>query len=70
MKKNIGNTDKLVRLVLALVIALLYFFNLISGTLAIVLGIVAALLVLTSLVNFCPLYPLLKISTNKKEEKK
>ncbi|MFH1118383.1 MAG: DUF2892 domain-containing protein [Bacteroidota bacterium] len=65
MKKNIGNTDKLIRLVIALVIAVLYFFNLISGTLAIVLGIIALAMVITSLLNFCGLYAIFGCSTCK-----
>lgn len=69
MKKNVGNTDKLIRLVIALAIALLYFFNVISGTAAIVLGIIAVVMVITSLINFCPLYTLFKINTCKKEGK-
>lgn len=55
MKKNVGNTDKLIRLVIALVIAVLYFMDVISGTLALVLGIVAIAMVATSLLNFCGL---------------
>jgi len=65
MKKNIGNTDKLIRLILALVIAVLYFLNVITGTLALVLGIVAVVLVATSLLNFCGLYAILGINTCK-----
>jgi hypothetical protein len=65
MKKNIGETDKVIRLVLAALIAVLYFTNIIQGALAIVLGIVAVVLTLTSLVNFCPLYTLLGKSTCK-----
>lgn len=69
MKKNIGNTDKLIRLLLALLIAVLYFTNIITGTLAIILGIVALMLVITSLVNFCGLYTLLGINTCKRPAK-
>jgi hypothetical protein len=65
MKKNIGNTDKLLRLGGALLIAVLYFLNAISGTTAIVLGILAIVLALTSLVNFCPLYTFLGMNTCK-----
>lgn len=65
MKKNIGNTDKLIRLAIALLIAILYFLNVITGTLAIILGIVAVALVITSLLNFCGLYAILGISTCK-----
>ena len=70
MKKNIGNTDKLIRLVLALVVAVPYFLNIISGTLAIVLGIFALVMVLTSLMNFCGLYAIFGCSTCKSEGKK
>ena len=65
MKKNIGNTDKLIRLLLALLVAVLYFTGVISGTLAIILGIVAVALVVTSMVRFCGLYTLLGINTCK-----
>jgi hypothetical protein len=68
MKKNIGNTDKLIRLLIALVIAVLYFMNLISGTLAIILGVVALAMVVTSLLNFCGLYAILGCSTCKTKE--
>ncbi len=65
MKKNVGNTDKLIRLVIALVIAVLYFAGLISGTLAIVLLIVALAMIVTSLLGFCGLYAILGFSTCK-----
>ncbi|HPG32717.1 MAG: DUF2892 domain-containing protein [Lentimicrobium sp.] len=65
MKKNVGSTDKLIRLVIALVIAVLYFLDIISGTLAIVLGIVALAMVVTSLLNFCGLYAIFGCSTCK-----
>lgn len=69
MKPNIGSTDKIIRIVAALLIVILYFFNVISGTLGIILLIVAALLIITSLISFCPLYPILKINTiSKKKE--
>lgn len=67
MTKNMGSTDKIVRLLVAAVIAVLYFTGIISGTLAIVLGIVAIIFVLTSLISFCPLYTLLGINTCKKK---
>lgn len=65
MKKNIGNTDKLIRLVVALAIAVLYFADLISGTLAIILGVVALAMVATSLMGYCGLYSILGCSTCK-----
>jgi len=64
-----GALDRAIRTLLALVVILLYLFNLISGVAAIILGIFAVIFLLTSLVSFCPLYVLLKISTLKKSEK-
>jgi hypothetical protein len=58
-----GNTDKLIRLVIAAIIAVLYYTGTISGTLALVLGIFAVIFTLTSLVNFCPLYTLMGVNT-------
>mgnify|MGYP003826518647 FL=1 len=58
-----GNTDKLIRLVIAVIIAVLYYTGTISGTLALVLGIFAVIFTLTSLVNFCPLYTLMGVNT-------
>lgn len=65
MKRNMSQTDKTIRLVIATVIVLLYYFDIISGTLAVVLGALAIIFVLTSLINFCPLYTLLGINTCK-----
>lgn len=66
MKKNMGNTDKIVRVLLAVIIAALYFTNTITGTLGIVLLVLAGVFVLTSLISFCPLYALFGLSTCKK----
>lgn len=66
MKKNMGSTDKIIRIAIAVVIAILYFTNTISGTLALVLGIFAAIFILTSFIVFCPLYSPFGISTRKK----
>lgn len=65
MKKNMGTLDKGIRLVIAIAIALLYFFNAISGTIAYVLMTVAIIFLLTSFINFCPLYTLFGINTCK-----
>jgi hypothetical protein len=67
MKKNMGTIDKVIRILVAVVIAVLYFTHIISGTLAIILLIVAGVFILTSLVSFCPLYTALGIKTTKKE---
>ncbi|MDD3078226.1 MAG: DUF2892 domain-containing protein [Paludibacter sp.] len=70
MKANIGSTDKLVRLGLAIVLIVLFYKEVITGTLGIIGLVVALLLTVTSLISFCPLYPLFKINTAKKKEKK
>jgi hypothetical protein len=67
MKKNMGRADKTIRIFIAAVIALLYYTDVISGTLAIVLMVFAIIFVVTSLISFCPLYTLLGINTCKKE---
>lgn len=66
MKKNMGSVDRIIRIILAVVVAVLYFTNQISGTAAIILGILAIIFLLTSLVGFCPLYVPFKLSTRKK----
>jgi len=63
MKKNMGNSDRLIRILLAVVVAVLYFTHTITGTLSIVLMVIAGIFVLTSLISFCPLYTLMGIST-------
>ena len=60
-----GSADKLVRVLIAAVIGILYYMDKITGTLAYVLMAVAIILLITSLVNFCPLYKLLGINTCK-----
>ena len=67
MKKNMGSIDKIVRIVLALVVVILYFTNVVSGVLGSVLLVVAGIFVLTSLFSFCPLYLPFGISTCKKK---
>ncbi|MGC9396316.1 MAG: YgaP family membrane protein [Anaerolineae bacterium] len=65
MVKNMGTVDRVVRVVVAILIAILYFTNVISGALAIILGILALVFVATSFIGFCPLYVPFKISTRK-----
>jgi Inner membrane protein YgaP-like, transmembrane domain len=66
MIKNIGSADRIIRILAAIVIAILYFTHKITGTLGIILGILAIIFLLTSLVGFCGLYVPFKISTKKK----
>ncbi|KIC91097.1 DUF2892 domain-containing protein [Flavihumibacter sp. ZG627] len=63
MKKNMGNTDRIIRLVLAAVFAYLYFGGIVTGTWGIVLLVLGVVFVLTSLVGFCPLYTLVGMNT-------
>ncbi len=65
MKRNMGMTDKRVRILAALIIAGLYFADMIPGTLGIVLMVVAVIFLATSLMNFCPLYSIFGISSCK-----
>lgn len=65
MKKNMGTLDRLVRTLLAILVGVLYYLNIISGTVAIVLGILAVVFLLTSLVSTCPLYMPFGLSTKK-----
>lgn len=64
-----GTADKIARILVALIIAGLYFANIISGTLAIVLLVLAGIFILTNFIGFCPLYLPFGISTRKKESK-
>jgi len=65
MKKNMGQIDRIIRLALAVLVAVLYFTGVISGTWAIILGILAVIFLVTGLVGTCPLYKVLGISTLK-----
>ncbi|HMT35660.1 MAG TPA: DUF2892 domain-containing protein, partial [Chitinophagaceae bacterium] len=67
MKNNMGTLDKVVRIVIALVIAGLYFAEKISGTTAIILLSLAIIFIITSFLSFCPLYLPFGISTRKKD---
>lgn len=69
MKKNMGNTDRIIRLVIAGVLTLLWFQNIITGTAGIIALIVAAVFVVTSLVSFCPLYTILGINSSSTKAK-
>ena len=67
MKQNIGTIDKVIRVLLAVIVVALYFTHVISGTLAIILLVLGAILVVTSIVGICPLYMPIRLSTRKKE---
>jgi hypothetical protein len=63
MKKNMGNVDRTVRILLAVVFAVLYFSGTVTGTMGYVLLALGAIFVLTSLVSFCPIYAIVGLST-------
>jgi hypothetical protein len=65
MTKNMGSVDRVIRVILAIVVILLYLAGTITGVGAIILGIIAAIFIITSIVGYCPLYVALKISTKK-----
>ena len=69
MKTNMGTTDRIIRLIVVAAIAGLYFAGQLSGTVAIVLGVVAVAFLGTSLIGWCPAYLPLGISTCKAEKK-
>jgi hypothetical protein len=63
MKTNVGTIDKVIRIALAIVFAVLYFTGTVSGTLGIILLILGGVFLLTSLMGTCPLYSMVGIST-------
>lgn len=63
MKKNMGSTDKIVRIILAAVFSTLYFTGTVTGTLGLVLVILGGVFIATSLISFCPLYSIFGMST-------
>lgn len=64
-----GTADRIIRVIIAAIIAILFFTNVITDTLGIILLVLAVVFVLTSLVSFCPLYLPLGISTCAKKSK-
>jgi len=67
MKVNMGRTDRTLRLALAIVAAVLIYTRQLTGTWAVVIGVLAVVFAVTSLVGFCPLYVPLGLSTRKKD---
>jgi len=69
MKNNIGNIDRIIRLLLAAVLITLFLANAIDGWLNYLLLAFSGVLILTSLMRFCPLYPIIGINTCQKKNK-
>jgi len=66
MTKNMGTVDRLIRTLLALLVGVLYYAGVISGTTAVILGVIAVVFLLTSLISTCPLYMPFGLSTRNK----
>ncbi|HRI20730.1 MAG TPA: DUF2892 domain-containing protein [Panacibacter sp.] len=63
MKKNMGKSDRIIRILIALIVGFLYYNGTITGTLGIVLLVLAGVFVLTSFIGFCPIYSVFGINT-------
>jgi hypothetical protein len=68
MKQNMGGADRIIRILLAAVLAYLYFSGTVTGTLGLVLVVLGGVFLLTSLVGFCPLYTLIGLNTCPRKE--
>lgn len=66
MKQNVGNIDRIIRLLLAALFVFLYYKGIVSGTTGIIVLVLAVVFALTAIIRFCPLYLPFKIFTNKK----
>lgn len=67
MKKNMGNTDRIIRVIAAIVFAVLYFTGTVTGTFGIILVVLGAVFLATSFISFCPLYTLFGMNTGGKK---
>ena len=68
MKKNMGLADKIIRIIVAVVFAVLFFAKVVTGTVGIILLVLGAVFLLTALIGFCPLYLPIGINTGKKDK--
>ena len=67
MKTNMAMADRVIRSIIAVVIVVLYFTGVLNGTLALILGLVAVVFLLTGIISFCPIYRLFGLSTVREE---
>lgn len=70
MKKNMGSADRIIRVIVAVVLGVLYFTGVISGVLGIVILVISGIFVATSFISFCPIYAPFGIKTCAIKEKK
>lgn len=67
MKANMGPLDKAIRIILAIVFAMVFITKMVEGALGMILLVLGGIFLLTSIISFCPLYTILGISTCKKK---
>lgn len=67
MKKNIGKTDKMIRIILAIILVSLDFFRVVDSPYAWILTLLGIVLAGSTLISFCPLYTIFGINTNKSD---
>lgn len=67
MKKNMGNTDRIIRVIAAIIFSVLYFTDTVTGTAGLVLVILGAVFLATSFISFCPLYTFVGLNTCEKK---
>jgi hypothetical protein len=65
MKKNVGSIDQIIRYLLAALFIILFFTNVVSGVLGYILLALAAIFIVTALLNFCPIWWIVGVRTNK-----
>jgi pilus assembly protein TadC len=68
MTKNIGSADKIIRFLIALIIGVLYFTNVLTGTIGIIMLVIGGILAATALINFCPIWAGFGMKTTSSEE--
>lgn len=68
MKKNMGNTDRIIRVIAAIVFAVLYFTGTVTGAIGLVLVVLGAVFLATSFISFCPLYTIVGMNTCEKKK--
>ena len=69
MKKNMNSLDRVVRILLAALFAVLYFTGTVTGTIGLVLLVLGGIFLFTAVISFCPLYAIFGLSTCKVETK-
>lgn len=65
MKKNMGNTDRIIRIIIAAFFGYFFISGMVTGVAGIIMGILAVVFLLTSLIGFCPLYTVFRLNTNR-----